>query len=45
MHIYIQAAAKADIPLLAEIGQQTFYDAFKDNNTSQANFEKYIVIF
>jgi len=42
MNITIRQATEADIPLLAEIGRQTFYDAFKENNSSQENFEKYL---
>jgi len=40
--ILIRTATSKDIPLLAQIGKQTFYDAFKDNNESQENFEKYV---
>jgi len=43
MKITIRQANEADISLLADIGRQTFYDAFKDNNSSQENFEKYLV--
>jgi len=42
MTITIRQAIEADIPLLADIGRQTFYDAFKENNSSQENFEKYL---
>lgn len=42
MNITIRQATETDIPLLAEIGRQTFYDAFKENNSSQENFEKYL---
>jgi len=42
MTIIIRQAAEADIPLIAKIARQTFYDAFKENNSSQANFEKYL---
>ncbi len=42
MDINIRQANEVDIPLLAKIGRQTFYDAFKENNSSQENFEKYL---
>ncbi len=41
-NIHIRSADETDIPLLAQIGRQTFFDAFADNNTSQENFDKYI---
>lgn len=42
MNISIRQVGETDIPLLADIGRQTFCDAFKDNNSSQENFEKYL---
>ena len=42
MTITIREAIEADIPLLADIGRQTFYDAFKENNSSQENFKQYL---
>ena len=44
MTINIRQANEADILLLAKIGRQTFYDAFKENNSSQENFEKYLSV-
>jgi len=42
MTITIRQATEADISLVAKIARQTFYDAFKENNSSQENFEKYL---
>lgn len=40
--IHIRKATFTDIPLLADISKQTFYETFKDNNESPENFEKYV---
>jgi len=42
MKMTIRQATEADIPLLAEIGRQTFFDAFGDKVASQEDFEKYL---